>query len=150
MTEGIFNPKEKEEEDYLLLGRAEGEADDEFVDRIVEEYKDSNFKEQVDFKKEVRLYLHQEKQMTDGEMGELLEESSNVIGSWRRRNGLKPNDWERKTPPKKTKRNDYYRTEREKELVVKLVLSGLNFRKDPDHSPEKSPNLRELLDNTGK
>ncbi len=147
MTEEAFNPEKKQDEEteeYTLLNKTEEEPEEEFVERIVEEYKDIYEDGRDDFKQEVRLYLYNEKKMTDKEMESLLEENPKFIGSWRYRNDLKPNYWERKGG--KLKKKDYHRTKREKDLVVKLVLTALNYRKNPDHSSEKSLDLRKLLD----
>ncbi len=152
MTEEAFNPEKKQEEEkeeYTLLNRTEEEPEEEFVERIVEEYKDIDSDGRNNFKQEVRLYLYKEKGMLDKEMEGLLEENPKVIGSWRRENGLEPNHWERKHPRRKDERsrNNYHRTKREKDLVVRLVVAALNYRKDPEHSSEKPINLRKLSDN---
>lgn len=137
------------EEKEPLFEKKEDENEEEFLEKIVEEYKKIEPRKQPDFKNEVRNYLYEEKKMSDREMVELLEEDRNNIVSWRRRNNLKPNYWERKTPIKKTpakKRNEqYHRTKREKDLVVKFVLTALNYRKD-NSTPEEKKSLREILD----
>lgn len=149
MSEDIFNPIDKEESEYSLLARSEDECDEDFLKRIVEEYKEAKVKQADGFKNEVRLYLYNEQKLLDRQIGDLLEENPKIIATWRRRNDLEPNYWERK--PKEKKENikeNYHRTEREKDLVVKFVLRALNCRKDPEHSLKRASSLRGLLDKT--